>query len=792
MLHDTRELANELGEIAELLHRVKPVEAEHRFRELLSSLDRSVLLETESHLTEAIGKFTKKRKKSLAQALRYRLEGREGEVRVAKERGQVKWELGFLRDNHIFDWANHYRATVREIFNRALTAPTEDLRGETLSMLREELVQHGKEIFEKGYGHQVSHIRSSTDDAVMKGINGLRRFMELPVEVYLACLRTASESFSAESVRGICGSMLGGILEGFGESTFGRKEGWSLLPKLPRGWAHFLPFLTIHSLQRIAARLERGTFRDGIIESVAPLIDSLDKAIEQSSDKLFLLPEMGQFALDSKRLEVFLVVPGRPSAKRFVEAHSYLDPTLISRQLLEESLNRGAILVAGPLRADLKEWAEHTEPLRRVLIDTAALGGDSAERAQDILGDAVSDLVGGYVPAGPITFNFARVFPLEKPHEVKSYYHVPRMSVRRLIGGTVRQTGVKLWCSVRRSGKTTACFDLGSVSGTVVVSQTCGDTKQYEGGGAFYEGVVDALSVGRQLPSDFFRDCVTKSSSLPISDDAQLIFVLDEYETLFEHLFSAARRDSELRYAVAQPLLNQMAGFSEENLIVLVGQRPDAHYILMDQNQLSPYVKQAGFPLFEHEEGKTGTEFTDFVTKVISQQFQCAPAFTNAVYKETAGHPWLTANVLTEFFDFLIENGWSRSMTTLTGNDFDTFTKARLTPESIRKVKTYELFRAAIAEALSEYGREQMPWLHAVYSLLGESVRRNPKQLSCSYSEILDIFTQMELDSCGHDIDSILMTAEMSNFLKNEGGRVSPKIPVLGRICAVTRPRLIP
>ena len=44
--------------------------------------------------------------------------------------------------------------------------------------------------------------------------------------------------------------------------------------------------------------------------------------------------------------------------------------------------------------------------------------------------------------------------------------------------------------------------------------------------------------------------------------------------------------------------------FSHENLLVFPGQEPGKHFILMDQNQIAPYVRPEPFPLFEHASGK--------------------------------------------------------------------------------------------------------------------------------------------------------------------------------------------
>src|SRR5204863_4372926 len=115
-------------------------------------------------------------------------------------------------------------------------------------------------------------------------------------------------------------------------------------------------------------------------------------------------------------------------------------------------------------------------------------------------------------------------------------------------------------------------------------------------------------------------------------------------ETLFGRLKSAVAREPDLRYTVAQPLLNQMVSFTRENLLVFLGQQPNAHFILMDQNQLSAYVQQDSFPLFQHEDGTMQGELAELVRKVLTERVSVDPSFVDGVHSETAGHPFLAVN----------------------------------------------------------------------------------------------------------------------------------------------------
>ena len=159
--------------------------------------------------------------------------------------------------------------------------------------------------------------------------------------------------------------------------------------------------------------------------------------------------------------------------------------------------------------------------------------------------------------------------------------------------------------------------------------------------------------------------------------------MLDEYETLFGRLNSAVMREPDLRYTVAQPLLNQMVTFTRDNRLVLLGQQPNAHFILMDQNQLSPYVEQDAFPLFEHDEGTTDGELAELVRKVLTERVHVEPEFLDGVVEETAGHPFLTVNMLVELGDWLIETERSVSSLTLDARDFERFRRQKLRPRTI-------------------------------------------------------------------------------------------------------------
>jgi hypothetical protein len=234
-----------------------------------------------------------------------------------------------------------------------------------------------------------------------------------------------------------------------------------------------------------------------------------------------------------------------------------------------------------------------------------------------------------------------------------------------------------------------------------------------------------------------------------------------------------------------------MVGFSRQNLLVLVGQRPDAHYIIMDQNQLSPYVEQDLFPLFQHTPGAPTSEFRLLVRKVVSERVEFESAFADAVFEETGGHPFLTVNLLTDLFDWLVEQRRPAAALRLTQQDLDEFRSERLKTQAIRKCSEYEFFSRFIREALSDESRVHTPWLYAVYSMMRRLAEDHPDSMRCSMSDFEGIAEDLRIpEQCGYEVDDLLSTAERSNFLCVADGHVRPRIPLMARISRAVNPEL--
>jgi hypothetical protein len=709
-------------------------------------------------------------------------------AKVAGTRRELREGFADLSDRHIFQWSTFYRDFITTRLSQLLQiAYTPSGLSDMCVAVREEFARHANEIFAKGYEHSSTTGRAEHNYAIMKSLNGLQRFLELPIDLYSAQASRARVSGRAQALRDVTSSMLAGILLGYGEAHFGTQSGGGILPRYPRSWAHYMAFLTETDLSRLLMQLEGGDFRDGSMANVVPVAAALDAAARSLRDDQFTIPRLGQFAWDQRRLDISLAPPINASREESIELQAYVDPAFVSRRGLEEAANRGVGIIVASVRPDLFEWAVSRDLIRAALVNTApdaTPGVPVKERISQLLQFALAREEGSAAADTPLSYNFARDFPLQNPFLTK-YFHVYRASVRRLLNSFERRNGVRLWCSVRRSGKTTACFDLESTTGTTtVVSQTCERTAHDPGADLFYERFSDALEAGKRLSGTFVRDTIVECSQVRTSESQRFIFVLDEYETLFERTRLAVKRDKELRYTIVQPLLNQFVAFARDNLVVFIGQRPDAHFILMDQNQLSPYVQQDPFPLFEYER-PAGGEFRELVRKVLTERVTFEPGFLDAVHDETGGHPYLTVNLLVSFVDWLIQSRRSATALHFSEADFAGFAERRLTPAVVSTSQEYMLFRQIISQALAD--REENPWLHAVYTCLRYFGEGRSASMLMTRDEFDDLVAKVLTPLHGYTADQILSTAGLSNFLAFDDVSVRPRIRLLARIAAVCR-----
>jgi hypothetical protein len=796
-LHRVGALDSELAEIERLVRVVRVADAERRLRALFMTMGDEQLRTWEPDLRQVIQEFHPKRRRALEAALEHELHGTATAVAptrvghpvdeddlVKELRLRIRAQLEDLSANHIFQWATAYRDRFREAFEGLFRLAVRGSADEVAAVARAEVSAHTTEIFTKGYIHTMARL-GDKPYPMSKSLGGLQRFIDIPIELYSTRLSRGVSAQDGRVLRCVSSGVTAGVLQGFGRVQFGDVIGSEALSRYVRSWAHALAFLTAADLDAVVEILEPGEFRDGLALTVMPVLQTLDGFNDPSYAPL---PALSQFLWEERRLEVDLHPPDGVESPRLLEVQCYLDPAFVRESALESAARRDVAMVVAPIRADLRSMVSADEQLARVVVApgpgqlTLAAATD---RCAALLKEAVFRRRSAREVDQPLRNNFAREFPLNNPSLVR-YYHVHRSSIRELLRAFERRNGVRLWCSIRRSGKTTACNDLaGSAGGTVVVTQTCDTTGQIPEGSAFYDAVCDALEEGGQLPATFFADVVRRVAPDSGSSTERYVFVLDEYETLFGRLRRAVRREPDVRYPVVQPLLNQMVVFARDHLLVFLGQQPDAHYILMDQNQLSPYIEQDPFPLFRHEIGVYTTEFTELVQKILTERVVTREGFVDAVYDETGGHPYLTANVLTEFVEWLIDTDRKLGDLVVGPHDFRTFGNSRLVPKRISLTQEYQFFRQAVAGALSDEARAQTPWLHAIYSCL-QGMCSGRGALGCSRREFAQLIRERGLGELGFTAEMLLSTGRQANFLLFNHQRVWPRIRILGRISAVT------
>jgi len=258
---------------------------------------------------------------------------------------------------------------------------------------------------------------------------------------------------------------------------------------------------------------------------------------------------------------------------------------------------------------------------------------------------------------------------------------------------------------------------------------------------------------------------------LSSNDTRRYIFILDEYEQLFGKIDAEVSRNPHVKHDVALPLFRQMLDFSRNNLLVFLGLAPDAHYILMDLNPLSSYVHQDSFPLFE------GTEFTEFLQRVMHAA-ELDASFVHEVYEETAGHPWLTVQLMVILVDWLIDERRSLKNLKLTAEDFTAFARKNLNASTIGLHNEFNYFDSSVSKTGTL--RRDSPWLWANYRVLAR-LGQQPT-LTCSRADFPHLFASVVPEELGFNADHILKTGSAANLLRYDSSVVTPKINLLARI----------
>lgn len=808
-------IEDRLTEINRWLNQSKGDRPERELERLIRQMDSAQLSEWRPEIEASIGKFWPKRRKNLSELLEQKTA--KVDPRKAPDRKvpstpstrrtpvrprsaepdpdlatDFRKALDELRERHIFQWSTFYRDCLGEYLPRFLREMDDGLSDSAARSLSELLAAHTRETFLKGY--EFTRGAHGHDEAVRKSLNGLSRFLALPLDFYSVRSSAPSEPGSHSSLRLSVSAAVSGILDGYLSTSFGRQKGSAVLPRFQRSWMHYMAFLIPRHAEDVVDRLDAGPLADGLRTSVLPLLDALEQLCQRPDDYR-PLPVAGQYVWPQRRLDITVRPPRDAASQRLVEVNAFWDEGFVSPADMEDAARRQVTLVVAPLRPDVQKMVSERRELAEIVVPASGTREEVAARSFRIWNSALGELRSDPNSTVPITLNFARHFPLhDQNRDRATLFHVARTSVRDLLRTFERRPGARLWCSVRRSGKTTACLDLDSTSGdSNIVSQTCGAPRSSDDDYTkFHELVRAAVEKGGMISSRFVQDAVAQCAPLVNDEDKRLVFVLDEYETLFGLLKTAAEREPAIRHAVVQPILNQLTTFSYDNLLVFLGQQPDAHFILMDQNQLAPYIQQDAFPLFEHAPRTTVGEFSELVRKILTNRIECAASFLDALFAETAGHPYLTANVLGEFVEWLIEEKRPQHGLHVRDVDFGEFAYRKLNADRMLLSPDYELFRHAATEAMSAQGYRDNPWLFTAYWVLRELSNNGAGGFLVERSAFPDLMGRIPIPQGepAPDCNEILRSASQANFLSYDDEWVRVRIPTLGRIAAAVRPKV--
>ena len=479
--------------------------------------------------------------------------------------------LDDLHEHHIFQWSTFYLDCLTKYFDRFVDTMTHPSSDELFEVISRPLADHTHVAFSKGY--EYVHARSTSEppdslysrevlnheNAIKKSINGLSRFLALPLDFYSARLSGVSGYRSTFVLRALVSAAVSGVLDGYSRVQFGRQSGREILPRWQRQWVPYMAFLTPHNAERVADSLEGGALQDGLNLSMLPLLDALQRFFERENDDYWPIPVTGQYSWHRRRVSISIRPPQSAASQRLIEIGAFLEEGFVETEDLNDAVRRRMALVLAPLRPDVRKIVDDREALRAVVVPVSPTSSDTKEgrkrsrvAAADWvyrrLDDTLYSLRSKLEAKAPITYNFASEFPLHEPHKAQ-FFHVARTSVRDLLRTFERRNGIRLWCSVRRSGKTTACLDMETTTGeSSIIGQTCGASQVTEAV-VFYRRVRDSVASGRMVPETFVKEVISECAQIDF-DGRRTVLIIDEYETFFGLLRNAARDDVATRTSV--------------------------------------------------------------------------------------------------------------------------------------------------------------------------------------------------------------------------------------------------
>lgn len=787
----------ELAEIRALIDSTSLNLAYDKLYDLLNKTHKDEILLILPELRKIIGSFFKKKQRSLSDKLQSCIDCKQIEVENNPLQSSDSIEgllenytlrLQKLEHSHIFQWTTYYRDTVSFILKDLINALEKlDSWDEVLEGVNEVFQNHSSKISQRGIEYS---LKNGLDESLTynKTTGGLQQFIFLIINLYGEVQSEISTSSQSNLIRKIISSMLAGVLIGYKKVV-----GWDRLCNSYRHWVPAIGFLNGNDLINLIQENDTTPpYLLGIFDTTVPLLLAIDNISEKLHNFDYIYPTISKVQYNEPlKLEI--------SWSRVLDKKiANFSATCVFSENIEDIIDAESLLLTASdlvvLRADpiVNEWIDKHE--KSNFIDSCIVDGivDNAINLSEVIASKLQEQLNINAErdkTGYIYHNYAKDFPLEDP-ELRKFFYVERHSVKSLLEQFENNTGIHLWCSVRRSGKTTAATSISDVSSrSMVLFQTMDHVTELPHQNIFEKEILAALNEKKPISSSFFEDTVNKCLLAYLIEgekNKKIIFVLDEYETFFGLLEAYAQTEAIIKFSIVLPLLSQMVRFSAKNLLIFMGQRPDAFYILPAQNQLSPLVKQHNFPLFEHFTGSTDSEFSQFLKKVLSPKLPFTPSFNDAVYSETSGHPYLTVNLMVDFCDWLIENNFMNNEILLDGNIFQSFAKVRLTIAALSRSTFYQFFQSQLNSYIGGGDHKDELWLYAITKVLNQIARKHPKVLSCPIAK----YNEIAVQSVGNSTINpamLLSTGLMSNFLKNDGGYVKPAIRLMARLAACSK-----
>ncbi|CAD0301404.1 hypothetical protein [Xanthomonas hortorum] len=775
------------------------VKAEELFRILVLGSDHATLTLVSHDLLEILEEFQKRRKRDLSLLLQQTLErgprhaiaptDASGIEKVSSVFNGYQSRMAVLADKHIFQWATYYRDNCTFILKDVVSQlPSMHDYTEAEDRIQAIFADHSREIFSKGY-EKVQERGLPHEIGLAKSIRGLQQFLNVIVGVLRDQREGAPSKPHAAMQWDIASAMISGILLGYRSVASGDLNGRELLSDYLNTW---LPTLGFCRGRHAILLTEPGhSVFNGSEASVCSLLMGVDRWASQASTPA-VLPKYSRVTIGLSRLDITYSM-GVDRVSQDVAAAVFFGSPLYFKDDLADAAALADVVVA-ELTNTTREWVDSSGA--NDVVDSSDVQGQLA--GFSALAETVAAiLTGRSAPAsakhlsGRLLRNYAKDFPLDDPLFREGHFEVERHSVNRIIQGLQRGVGAYVWCSVRRSGKTTSAEAIAGPSGErMVIFQSMDHRPNSPELNLLSSRIRSALEAGNAIQETFFTelvaDCVVATTQAN-APKRNLVLIIDEYEMLFEIIDTYTERSPGLKALVSLPLISQMLGFSIKNTLLFMGQRPDAHMILLSQNQLSPNVRQYAFPLFEHQPG-TSSEFAILVSRILGENLRITDPFVEAVYQETKGHPYLTVNVLVDFCEWLMASTDFELGTELGGHYFAEFSRERLEFVVLRNSPHYRLFHKMLAEFSSERSRAQEPWLYSVTSILREIVRRHPKRMNCSLAAFDQIAKPFE-ELARNPSRQLLASAAMANFFNESKGTVSVGIPLMARLAATSTSR---